>query len=182
MDNFDNQNIEQDSYKTGSTKPPKKRGGLVAGLLIAVILLAGVSSILGVMNIQLFRMLQADREASVSFSGNMPTEAKNTTPEAVQDDASKTILGLTAENISELDRRYYHLPGGVLICALEEQGCAAKAGLAVGDIILSTNGEEIRSVQDLEQVLHSCKAGDRVEVVFYRCSTEKQLETTVIYE
>ena len=62
MENLENQNVEQDSYKTGSTKPPKNRGGLVAGLLVAVILLAGVCSILGLMNVQLFRMLQAEKK------------------------------------------------------------------------------------------------------------------------
>lgn len=182
MENFGKQNIEQDSYKTGSTNPPKKRSGLVAGLLIVVILLAGVSSILGVMNIQLFRMLQADREALVSFSGSMPTEATEAMLDDAQKDSTKSIMGLTAEDISQLDRQYYDLPEGVLICAVEKKGCAAKAGLAVGDIILSINGAEVRSVQGLEQALQGCKAGDQVAVAIYRCSTEKRLETTVIYE
>ncbi|MBQ7817620.1 MAG: PDZ domain-containing protein [Oscillospiraceae bacterium] len=176
MDNWENQNIEQDSYKTGSTNPPKNRGGLVAGLLVAVILLAGVSSILGVMNIQLFRMLKADKESFASFS---PTEGKNVTPEPTPGDSGELRLGLTGENISELDQRYFHLPAGVLISAIDERGCAAKAGLAVGDIIVSFNGVNVLSVEELEQALQACQTGDRVEVVFYRYRTEKELKTTV---
>ena len=49
---------ENDSYETGSTRPPKSYGGLVAVLLVLVILLCGVSSILGVMNIRLGIQMQ----------------------------------------------------------------------------------------------------------------------------
>ena len=48
---------DPDTYQTGSTKPPKSRSGLVAVLLIAVIFLAGLTSILGIMNIHLFSAL-----------------------------------------------------------------------------------------------------------------------------
>ena len=39
-------------YRTGSTKPPKSHGGLIATLLIAVIFLSGISSALGILNIR----------------------------------------------------------------------------------------------------------------------------------
>ena len=70
MDEYNNYNIdpwEQDSYQTGSTNPPKKRGGLIAGLCVAVILLLGVISALGVMNIRLFHKLQGKGQYSMSF-------------------------------------------------------------------------------------------------------------------
>ena len=35
----------QDSYETGSTRPPKSRGGLIALLLVVMILLFGISSL-----------------------------------------------------------------------------------------------------------------------------------------
>ena len=50
---------EQDSYETGSTKPPKSRGGVIAVLLVAVIFLGGICSALGIMNIKLFHKLNA---------------------------------------------------------------------------------------------------------------------------
>ena len=99
MENWENQNFERDSYQTGSTKPPKNRGGLVAGLLVAVILLAGVSSILGLMNIQLFRMLQAEKGSSAFFSPN-ETKAVVTGPIDV---TGKPKLGLTVSSINELN-------------------------------------------------------------------------------
>lgn len=179
MENFDSQNIEQDSYKTGSTRPPKRRNGLVAGLLIAVILLASVSSILGVMNIQMFRMLQADRENYVSFA---PAQSGETEPAATQDASGEPSLGLTAESIGELDQRYFRLPAGVLVAQVRENGCAAAAGLAPGDIILRFNGTDVALAEDLEQALQDCRVGDRIEVVYYRYRTDAQYQTTVILE
>ena len=65
----------QDSweYGTGSTQPPKSRGGLVAALLIAVIFLTGIVTVLGILNIRLVKQLGVPlqlpgRDAGISFS------------------------------------------------------------------------------------------------------------------
>ena len=52
-----NHNIEpweRDSYETGSTRPPKNRSGAVAFLLVAIIILIGAVTLMGLMNIHLF--------------------------------------------------------------------------------------------------------------------------------
>ena len=61
----------QNEYRTGSTKPPKRHGGLIAVLLVIVILLSGVVSILGVMNVRLFKQLhleEAEQDLPIMFS------------------------------------------------------------------------------------------------------------------
>ena len=72
---------DSDSYRTGSTQPPKNRGGFIAVLLTVVILLAGISTAMGVMNIKLFQQLQNQdqdnsqvsfTEASVSSDASVP--------------------------------------------------------------------------------------------------------------
>ena len=75
MDEYNNYNTdpwEQDSYKTGSTNPPKKHGGVVAVLCVTVILLLGIISALGAMNIRLFQKLQGKGEYSMSFLEGEP--------------------------------------------------------------------------------------------------------------
>ena len=66
---------DQDSYETGSTNPPKNRRGIVCVLLVAVILLGGISSALGIMNIRLFHQLNEPEEPAASVSFNEETEA-----------------------------------------------------------------------------------------------------------
>ncbi len=56
MDERNNSHIDpwdRDFYETGSTKPPKERGGLIAILLMLVIFLVGLSSVLGILNARL---------------------------------------------------------------------------------------------------------------------------------
>lgn len=48
--------VEQDSYRTGQTAPPKSRSGLIALLLAVIVLLGGMVSALGLWN---FRLLHA---------------------------------------------------------------------------------------------------------------------------
>lgn len=49
-------------YGTGNTQPPKSHGGIIALLLIAVIFLTGIVSVLGLMNVKLFRALNEKNE------------------------------------------------------------------------------------------------------------------------
>ena len=57
-------------YRTGSTKPPKSHGGLIATLLIAVIFLSGISSALGILNIRAANRTEEppeDDQSPISF-------------------------------------------------------------------------------------------------------------------
>ena len=66
---YNNTPWDQDIYETGRTRPPKNYGGLIAVLLVVVILLSGVISVLGFLNVKLFNQLkQAGTDSSESFS------------------------------------------------------------------------------------------------------------------
>ena len=67
-------------YGTGPTQPPKSRGGAVALLLILVIFLCGIITVLGILNIRLFRemRLQERNELSISYT------PETTAPEETQ--------------------------------------------------------------------------------------------------
>ena len=56
------------SWQTGSTRPPKDRGGTMALLLILIIFLCGIITVLGILNVKLFTQLQNREEASTSIS------------------------------------------------------------------------------------------------------------------
>ena len=59
----------EDSWQTGSTIPPKSRGGLVAVLLVLVIFLSGIVTVLGILNVKLFRQLnQQERQEDLAIS------------------------------------------------------------------------------------------------------------------
>jgi S1-C subfamily serine protease len=59
---------QYDSYETGSTKPPKDHGGIIAALLVALILVGGLCSALGFLNVRLLQLLQVQEDPSATLS------------------------------------------------------------------------------------------------------------------
>ncbi len=73
---------DQGTYQTGSTQPPKSRGGLIAVLLVLVIFLCGVVTFMTVMNIRLVGLLNSQSPAPsspVSFFVPETTAATDST-------------------------------------------------------------------------------------------------------
>ena len=113
MDEYNQYNMdpwEQDSYKTGSTNPPKKRGGLIAGLCVAVILLLGVISALSVMNIRLFHKLQGKGQHSMSFLEGGAAEnngqfGNNVNPSAPDNNDVTIELKPTPEGVENISQQ-----------------------------------------------------------------------------
>ena len=85
-------------YGTGRTDPPKSHTGILAVLLILVIFLTGIVTVLGVLNIRLFRELashQVEPELPISFT-QTEAETDETQPEA-------TLSGALSESDFRLD-------------------------------------------------------------------------------
>jgi uncharacterized protein YndB with AHSA1/START domain len=60
------------------------------------------------------------------------------------------------------------VPHGVVLSSVVEGMGAEAAGLQKGDIIVSLNKQDLKAYQDFNASLRQCKAGDQVEVIFYR--------------
>lgn len=158
---------DRDSYKTGSTQPPKNKGGTVALLLAAVILLGGISTGLGVMNIHLFRKLQENNAMSF-HAASAPEQA---TQDSVSEPARSGVwlaLGVECETVSPIYQRFYDIPGGVLVTDVQENSRAARSGLLQSDIVTACNGETLASVEQLQELLDALPPGQSIELAVYR--------------
>jgi len=62
-------------YGTGPMQPPKNRGGAVALMLILVIFLCGIITVLGILNIRLFREIRQQERNELSISHTPETTA-----------------------------------------------------------------------------------------------------------
>ena len=77
-------------------------------------------------------------------------------------------LGITGESISLFYQRYYRLPSGMYITEVNPNSNAARAGLEMGDILISVDGTKVYSQNDLDTLLYHYSAGDTVTIVIYR--------------
>lgn len=157
----------QNSYETGSTRPPKSHGGLIAVLLTAVILLCGISTALGLMNIRLTLALK-DRESNrygAQFS-NIPETATEILSSA--DQTAQPALGLRGQELTEIAQRFYRLPPGFWVQDVIPNGPADQAGLQQGDILLAINGASVTDAESIRAILRQFSPGDKVQILIFR--------------
>lgn len=77
-------------------------------------------------------------------------------------------LGITGESISLFYQRYYRLPAGLFVTDITPGSNVEKAGLEVGDVLISVDGNKVYSQNDLDTLLYQYSAGDVVTLVIYR--------------
>jgi S1-C subfamily serine protease len=75
---------------------------------------------------------------------------------------SRARLGVTVESMTPQLAAYFGARSGVLVSSVSDNSPAARAGLKVGDVIVSIDGQSVASRADLTHVLRN--ASDRQEV------------------
>ena len=68
---------------------------------------------------------------------------------------------------------------GVLVGSVEKDGPAAKAGIAVGDILTAVDGDRLDSARDLRRAVRGGKAGETVRLDLTRDRVKKQVMVTL---
>ncbi len=166
------------TYRTGSTNPPRSYRGIIAILLILVILLISAVTVLGMMNIRLFRMLEQQADSPVEFSENGVAEAAMATvpPEGVY----VPSLGFTGEEIQSIYRSYNQWPDGLYISLVEEDSPAAKADIRLGDILVAVDGQPITGKADLEEKMDNLPFDRTLQLTVFREDKELTIPLTPV--
>ena len=141
-------------YRTGSTEPVRGRSGLIAGLLIAVILLGGLAGALGIANIRLFRKTR-------NSAGNIPIQFSQPTTPALQDAPESAGDHRVSVELVPSPQGAENIPqaGGLSLQSIYEKALPSvvsiqcDAGTGTG-VILSSDGYIITNCHVIEGASH----------------------------
>ncbi len=91
------------------------------------------------------------------------------------------LLGVTTQDLTPDLVKAFNLKDiqGAAISRIENNSPAEKAGLALGDIIVSANGKAIKNSHDLRNIIGLLQIGDKVDLEYYR-GNDKSETTAVI--
>ena len=150
-------NEQSYEYRTGQTQPAKSNRGLIAFLLICVIFLAGLVSLLGMMNIHLLSKLrEKEQDTPLSFAQGDATPA--------EDDAlSLTVEGLVFQELPEVYQQMYELPSGLYVVDTPEN-----SAILPGDVLLTFNGTAVPTLSQLQSLYEAHAPGEKIPLTFHR--------------
>lgn len=119
--------------------------------------------------------------AGVGFA--IPVETAIDIAEQLIEDgsASHAFLGVSTQTVSAQIAEMYGLgvDRGAYVVLVTDGAPAAKAGMQVGDIIISIGGTEVNGMGDVFTAVRSHRTGETVEVVAVRGTTEKTFSVTL---
>lgn len=93
----------------------------------------------------------------------------------------RAYLGVGLTHLSPELREHFGAPkdSGVMVESVQKESPAEKAGIRVGDIVVSVDGDVVESATDLRQALQDKKDGDSVRVEVLRGRARQTLVATL---
>jgi membrane-associated protease RseP (regulator of RpoE activity) len=93
----------------------------------------------------------------------------------------RTYLGVTTTDLTADLREHFGASkdAGVLVGSVEDNSPADKAGVRVGDILVSADGKDVKSLGDIRRALREKKDGDTLRLEVLRGKSRQTLVATV---
>jgi serine protease Do len=109
----------------------------------------------------------ASRDVAITV-GEMPEEKVAQRPGRKESKPGNVVarLGLTLSELTADQRKELGLSGGLLV--EDAQGAAAKAGIRRGDVLLAINNQDVKSVEQLNQLLGQFEKARSVALLIRR--------------
>lgn len=91
----------------------------------------------------------------------------------------KPQLGISGQDIDEINARYYNFPRGVFVSEVEKGGAADKAGIKPYDIIIGIEDEPVTSINEMNEIKNKYKAGDTIKITINRSGEDMDIKLTL---
>lgn len=80
----------------------------------------------------------------------------------------RPVIGITPREITEQMSQVYGLPIGVYVTSVSEFSAAEKAGIKIGDVIVKADGQQVTTIQELNDIRDTHKAGEEMTLDIVR--------------
>lgn len=94
-------------------------------------------------------------------------------------DDERGYLGILGRNITDSVSKYYGIPVGVYVTTVSENGAAYKAGMKQGDVITKINGQTVKTIEAVQEIVNNTKVGTSIEVTIKRSDDGEYKEKKV---
>ncbi len=93
----------------------------------------------------------------------------------------RALLGISIRNVDARlsEKENLYVVEGVFIAGITENSGAKEAGLREGDVIIAIDGQKVRNMSRLQELVAIHRPGDKIEVVFLRDGEEKTVAATL---
>lgn len=96
--------------------------------------------------------------------------------------SERAYLGISGQDVTSVYSKNYGMPEGIYVAEVSSGSPAQQAGLKKGYIITALNGKETKTMEQLQERLAGCRAGDKgkitVKVSDNGSYTEKEFSVT----
>ena len=97
----------------------------------------------------------------------------------IVDEGEEGYLGIQGLTVDESMVKQLDMPAGVFVYAIIDNGAAADSDLREKDVITKFDGQNIRSMAALQDLLKRYKAGETIEITVQSLENGKYVERTV---
>ena len=94
--------------------------------------------------------------------------------------SGRPSLGLTGMALSSFYQSYFHLPSGYYIEAVMQGSPAQQVGIQSGDILVSVDGTQVSTGDDIAAALYGYSVGDSVDIIISRNNRHYQVTLELI--
>ena len=96
-----------------------------------------------------------------------------------QHEKDQAYMGIYGVDVSDEVSAVYKMPVGVYVTQVVSGLAAQEAGIRAGDVITKFNDETIKTMEELQEQLQYCKAGDKISIVVQRSENGQYKSETI---
>lgn len=80
----------------------------------------------------------------------------------------RPVIGIIGTDISKAVAQQYGIQEGILVMGLAENSAAKLAGIQRGDLVIKCEGEDVKTIEELNAIRDRYKAGDEITITVIR--------------